>query len=713
MHSNRVLPKTWVILLGLLITSSALAQGNSANAPGRFFGIGQPQAVRDLPPGQFRSTLEGLPKKAQGKALGWLQRMSFPAEDVQNLRADHHGAIYYVDAFLPGPADAGQAESSAGSPAVDPEKVFNLHSRPGSSNVVFLDFDGQILEDNVWNYYLDPVLVALPFDPSNNDNPATVANFTQDELNRIAEIWHRIAADFAAFDIDVTTEEPSTFTSTTGTILFTHDTDAEGRTMPSQGAGGSAYVNVFGWSNYGTYYSPALVYYTNLYTYNHGYPTLVAEAASHEFGHHLGLSHDGLEDGSSYYEGHGSGLVDWGPIMGFAYGRNVTQWSQGEYSGANNLQDDLAIIAEDLTFIADDHGNSPAEATALAVDADGSIVSSSPELDPDNVLTENKGVIGDRDDIDWFFIDVSGSGTLEITSTPSWHSFTRSDHRGENLDIALSIFDSDLTLIAADEPDDNTDAMVTAPVTPGRYYVQVEGVDNFTHSEYSDYSSAGMFFIEGSVPTGGSPPDTTPPSPAQMTWQSPPQSTGTSTISMTSITATDESGSVEYNFNCVAGGTGCGSSGWQASPSFTASGLQAETYYAYNVTARDVAGNMNNSSETMGATTHAPEPPPDNQPPTAVAVYSPDPALITKGKTVQVEFDGTGSSDPDGSITAWSWQDSNGSVVSTGAVFSVKLRAGTYSYTLTVTDDDGASVATEVTVAVSRASGGNGKKRKR
>jgi hypothetical protein len=715
MHSTRIWPRIWAFLLVSLIATGALAQGNSANAPGRQFGIGQPQSVADLPPGPLRSGLERLPKQARGKALGWLQRISFPAEDVANLRTDPHGAIYYEDTFVPATAIPSEAASAAGSPVVDPEKVFKLHSRPGSSNVVFLDFDGQVLEDNVWNYYLDPVLVALPFDPSNNDNPPTVANFTQDELSRIAEIWHRVAADFAAFDIDVTTEEPSEFTSTTGTILFTHDSDAEGRKMPSQNAGGVAYLDVFGWSNYGTYYSPALVYYTNLASWNQGDPTMVAEAASHEFGHHLGLSHDGLEGGSTYYQGHGSGLVDWAPIMGSAYGRNVTQWSQGEYSGANNLQDDLAIIAEDLTYLADDHGDTAAEATALVVDADGSIVASSPELDPDNVLSENKGVIGDRDDVDWFYVDVATSGTLEISATPSWHSFTRNDYRGENLDIAMSLLDADLKPIAEDEPDNNTDAMVTASVTPGRYYVEVQGVGNSTLSDYSDYSSAGMYFIEGQAPAGDPPVDGTPPTPAQMAWQSAPQATGPSTISMTAITAADESGTVEYNFNCVAGGAGCVSSGWQSSPSYAATGLQADTYYAYNVTARDAAGNMNGSSATEGATTHPIEDPPENQPPSAVAVYTPDPALITKGKMVQVEFDGTGSTDPDGVIAAWSWHDASGSVVSTEAVFSANLRAGTYSYTLTVTDDAGASAATEVNLLVSRPDsdgGGKGKKRK-
>ena len=128
--------------------------------------------------------------------------------------------------------------------AAEAEQVFSLHSKPGASNVVFLDFDGHTIEGAAWND--NNVLVALPFDPSENDSPATTANFTQDELNRIFEMWHRISEDFAAFNIDVTTEEPAVFTSTTGHVLFTHDTDAGGQAMPSQGAGGVAWINVFG-----------------------------------------------------------------------------------------------------------------------------------------------------------------------------------------------------------------------------------------------------------------------------------------------------------------------------------------------------------------------------------------------------------------------------------------------------------------------------------
>jgi hypothetical protein len=711
MHTSHRWPVFWATVAILFSTSTAFAQGKSDVAPGHLYGKGQPRSERELPPGQLRQSIEKLPLKARVRAMRWLQDFSFPVEDVNNLRVDKHGGIHYADMFSPGPVAEESVAVPDGAIAADPDKVFKLHSNPGSSNVVFLDFDGMVLENNVWNYYLDARLVALPFDPSNNDNPPTVANFTQDELNRIAEIWHRIAEDFAAFDIDVTTEEPAVFTSTTGRILFTHDVDADGKKMPSQGAGGVAYVNVWGWANYGDYYSPALVYYTNL---SGGYPTVVAEAGSHELGHNLGLSHDGQSGGSSYYRGHGSGLVDWAPIMGSAYSRNVTQWSRGEYPNANNPEDDLAIIAEDLGYMADDHGNTASMASPLAVDAEGNVLASSPELDPDNVLHENKGVIDDNNDIDWFYVDVSGSGALQLAATPAWHSFTRSDLRGSNLDIELTLYDPDMDTVAYSEPDDDTFAAVSASVSPGRYYLLVDGVGNNTLSSYSDYASMGMYFIEGSVPTGDAPEppppeDVTPPTPSVMNWDMVPTATGTSTIAMSAVTATDESGVVEYNFSCVAGGAGCTDSGWQSSRSYTASGLQADTYYAFKVTARDGFGNENTASETRGATTEAePAPPPqdpepENEPPIAAASYTPNPAQIKRGAQIRITLDGSDSYDPDGSISAWQWTKPGGEVIGTSAKVTDRVKEGSHTYTLTVTDDKGAQSSVTVVIPVAKA----------
>ena len=85
----------------------------------------------------------------------------------------------------------------------------------------------------------------------------------------------------------------------------------------------------------------------------------LASNLTHEFGHTLALWHDG-NDGvqpsdnvsGNYYPGHGTAPYDWSPIMGGPYrpgaggdARSILQWAKNDYPGANNSQDDLAVLA--------------------------------------------------------------------------------------------------------------------------------------------------------------------------------------------------------------------------------------------------------------------------------------------------------------------------------------------------------------------------------
>ncbi|MFP4028738.1 MAG: Ig-like domain-containing protein, partial [Candidatus Brocadiia bacterium] len=64
-----------------------------------------------------------------------------------------------------------------------------------------------------------------------------------------------------------------------------------------------------------------------------------------------------------------------------------------------------------------------------------------------------------------------------------------------------------------------------------------------------------------------------------------------------------------------------------------------------------------------------------------------------------VTLDGSGSSDPDGTITSYSWSE-DGTEIATGATPEVELEVGTHEITLTVTDEDGATESDSVTVTV-------------
>jgi len=555
-----------------------------------------------LPKGKLRKRLQSLPPQASAKALRWLQDFSFPHMDLETLEIDDDGGIFYGDTLLPDPAqlDAADSLDTVTADAVSQETLadaFLLHSRPGSTNVVYIDFDGATISGTAWNTTYSQ-LFALPYNVEGDG-----ATFSDLERTRIVDIWHRVAEDLAPYDIDVTTERPAVFTPTTGTILVTHSIDANGNAINCTGCGGVAYVNVFGRSNY-AFYSPALVFFDKL---GGGGETYVAEASSHEFGHNLGLSHDGTST-TAYYGGHGSGLVSWAPIMGNSYNNNVTEWSKGEYPGANQTQDDLAIIEGKLGYNPDDHGDTPATATRLSTDANGTVVASNPEMDPYDTLPENKGVIGSADDVDVFWF-VAGSGTVNLTITPSWDAFYRTSRRGANLDIEAELRNQAGATVAYDEPLDDTDAVISANLSAGTYYLLISGAGNAV-TPYSDYDSLGQYYINGSITAGVA--DTTAPTPDPMAFSGAPTAISESAISMTATTAVDDVSGVEYKFLCVAGDQQCSSasSGWQSSRSYTATGLTAGTAYSFQTIARDLSGNETARSPIAGATTAEPPPPP-------------------------------------------------------------------------------------------------------
>ena len=192
-------------------------------------GKGHPFHIADLPRGRLRDRLESLPWDARERAVRWLHRFTFPAHDLESMEIDDDGAVRYVEplpelcdeppcpapgeeVFAEGPG-GDEPEFAAGASAVD--DVFALHSRPGSPNVVYLDFDGHVISGTAWNGSTDP-LYAKAFDLDGNPG-----SFSASERAAIAEIWHRLAEDLAPFDIDVTTEEPPSFDRYTGHVLIT------------------------------------------------------------------------------------------------------------------------------------------------------------------------------------------------------------------------------------------------------------------------------------------------------------------------------------------------------------------------------------------------------------------------------------------------------------------------------------------------------------
>ncbi len=441
-----------------------------------------------------------------------------PAELRAALRTDPElwvgrtGQLLFVDESL-ARADAAGASAVAPTEAQYPlSETFALHSRPGAPRVVFLDFDGYDATGSGWDHDGHP-MVAAPYDA--DGDPTT---FSDTERATIQDIWRRVAEDYAVFDIDVTTEDPGSdaigrATSSDqnyGTRLVVTPTNTYGCSC-----GGVAYVGVFDaiGSNH-DYYQPAWVYTFGVGT---GSKT-IAEAASHEIGHNLGLSHDGTST-SGYYAGQG----DWAPIMGVGYYQPLTQWSRGEYADANNPEDDFAVMgSHGATLLADDHGDTPADATALT----------GPDLDV-------SGMISTAADRDAFSFSTTG-GDVTLHATPATVS--------PDLDIELRVLDANGSTVAVADPPSSRlssdleaglDAELTLTLAPGTYTAVVDGIGagDPAGTGYSDYASVGRYRLVGSVPTDGS----TPPPPPATPPAAPSDATATAAGTTVTVTWTDNS----------------------------------------------------------------------------------------------------------------------------------------------------------------------------
>jgi hypothetical protein len=134
-------------------------------------------------------------------------------------------------------------------------------------------------------------------------------------------------------------------------------------------------------------------------------------------------------------------------------------------------------------------------------------------------------------------------------------------------------------------------------LTPGLQYgyrvKAKDAYDNETEWSVTRYAIAGK--------------DETPPEPNPMTWAVSPYATTGTSIRMQATTATDDSGGIQYYFDCLT--VGGDDSGWQSSPIYEDVGLTIGTTYSYRVRAMDAALNTTGWSSTRWAITNLPPEP--------------------------------------------------------------------------------------------------------
>ncbi len=361
---------------------------------------------------------------------------------------------------------------------LDLSKTFALNSLAGSNFTIYLDFDGNTTTNTYWNDSANPSIITPAYDFDGN-----TAAFSTAELTRIQYIWQRVAEDFSPFNVNVTTQAPTDLNDLIKS--GTNDTrwgigvaigGSSGGTNDwfKSSAGGVAYLDSFSWSTD----TPVFVFTQKL---GNGDEKYTAEAISHEVGHSLGLDHDGRNSPvEGYYGGQGTGETGWAPIMGVGYYQNLTQWSKGEYTAANNTEDDLQIITtrNGFGYRVDDAGNNIGTAKALTIAG--------------NAVSGN-GIIERNTDVD-FYSFVSDAGAITLNIDPA--------ARGANLDILAELYSANGTLIASSNPIDGLAATIsTTLATAGTYYLKIDGVgkgDPLT-TGYSDYGSLGQYFISGNI----------------------------------------------------------------------------------------------------------------------------------------------------------------------------------------------------------------------
>ncbi len=158
--------------------------------------LGGAAAVREL------GTL--LPVAARVNDLS-ARRLETVLRTDETARLATDGHLHYVEPTASELSNdpPGRAVVGAGAAPAFAE-AFSLHSNPGAARTIYLDFDGAEVTGTYWNSNYGVPEGAHPgWDPS-GDGPA----FSAYERAAIEQVWSMVSEDYAAYDVDVTTQDP-------------------------------------------------------------------------------------------------------------------------------------------------------------------------------------------------------------------------------------------------------------------------------------------------------------------------------------------------------------------------------------------------------------------------------------------------------------------------------------------------------------------------
>ena len=217
--------------------------------------------------------------------------------------------------------------------------------------------------------------------------------------------------------------------------------------------------------------------------YRGGYAT--GRIISHESGHGLGMGHDGGDNGGEYFNGFSE--FQWTALMGNVWpgdrwAEGLFQWSKGEYTSATR-----------------NRTTSPSSVERCRTSTTTSRRSKPLTIEGTMVRREaNWGQIARNTDTDsWTFRVAAGGGRAML-------KINRIEDRGGGmLDVDASIVDATEKVMAQNNTMVARSSTLNVDLPAGDYTLIVKGGGEGTPARgFSNYSSVGLYAIEGTI-TGG------------------------------------------------------------------------------------------------------------------------------------------------------------------------------------------------------------------